>query len=199
MRLLLLTAALIVGGLAAVSAQNLPAEEDVANATYMGSNACRACHMSAAQGEMYKIWENSEHAKAYETLATDEAKAIAAGLDIANPQEDETCLKCHSTIGGVPSSRVHARFNVSEGVGCESCHGAGQFYRTKRVMCGILTGTIEGARVGLIKPNADVCARCHAGTMPAGHPAHDFTYETAVQEIAHPLPASRAEGQGCNR
>ncbi len=198
MRLLLLTAALVVGGLVTVSARDLPSEDEVANATYMGSRACRACHMTAAQGEMYKIWENSKHAKAYETLATDEAKTIAAGLNIANPQEDATCLKCHSTTGDVPSSRVHARFSVSEGVGCESCHGAGQYYRTKQVMCGILTCTIEGASVGLIEPNADVCATCHTGAVPEGHPAQDFDYESAVQEIAHPLPAARAEGQGCN-
>ena len=140
MRLMLLSAALIVGGLATVSAQDLPSEEAVANATYMGSRACRACHMSAAQGEMYKIWESSSHAKAYATLATDEAKAVAAGLNIGNPQEAEACLKCHSTVGGVPSSRVHARFDVSEGVGCEACHGAGELYRTKKAMCGILTG-----------------------------------------------------------
>lgn len=198
MRLVLLTVALAIGGIAAIAATNPPSAEAVANAQYIGSRACRACHMSPAQGGMYKIWEQSKHAKAYATLGTDEARAIAAALNIANPQEDETCLKCHSTVGGVPSSRIHQRFDRAEGVGCEACHGAGELYRTKKVMCDVLTGAITGASVGLVEPDATVCARCHSGTLPAGHPTFTFDFETAVQAIAHPLPEARKQGQGCD-
>ena len=209
MIILLLTAALVVGGLVTVSARDLPSEDEVANATYMGSRACRACHMTAAQGEMYKIWENSKHAKAYATLATDEAKAIAAGLSIANPQEDATCLKCHSTTGDVPSSRVHARFDVSEGVGCESCHGAGEHYRTKQVMCGISRVVSKARASGPSSERRCMAQRATLARFPKVTRHKDFDYESqskrsrtaprGTAEVGLQLTSGRSRIEGLRR
>jgi hypothetical protein len=199
MRFVLLSAALaFVGATATVLFAQGPSAEEVENAQYLGIRSCRPCHMTAAQGEMYAKWEASKHAKAYETLASDESKAIAAALNIDNPQETAECLACHSTVGRVPESRVHPRFDKSEGVGCEACHGPGPYYRTIPVMCAISKGEIDGATVGLIAQDESVCAPCHTGVVPEGHPVLEFDFEEANAAIAHPLPPERAGGAACN-
>ena len=44
---------------------------------YVGARKCKTCHKSEAQGEQHPIWLKGAHAKAYEALASDEAKAFA--------------------------------------------------------------------------------------------------------------------------
>jgi|SaaInl4_150m_RNA_FD_contig_61_129495_length_1269_multi_6_in_0_out_0_2 hypothetical protein len=197
MKSILLSAALVLCGVTMASSQTMPTEAQLASAQYMGVRTCRPCHMKTAKGEMYEIWEASKHAKAFEALASEASIALATTLGIDNAQESETCLQCHSTAGTQPAERVHARYANTEGVGCEACHGAGKFYRSKKLMCKVSSGEIEGSVVGLVTPTEATCAGCHAGEAPEGHPSIEFDYEAAVQTIAHPLPAERTNGQGC--
>ncbi len=198
--IMLLTAATIVCAASLATAQNLPTEEQVANAKYVGSRACRPCHMNAAQGEMFTKWEAGPHSGAYETLASQTATDLATALGIDNAQESEVCLECHSAAGAMPAERRHRRYDPAEGVGCEACHGAGQYYRKKKVMCRLTGGELEGAAVGLIEPDEAVCAGCHTAEAPEGHPERDFTFSEASEQIAHPLPAARREAAeaGCD-
>ena len=43
---------------------------------FVGADKCGMCHKSDAKGAQYKIWKESGHARAYETLGTDTAKEI---------------------------------------------------------------------------------------------------------------------------
>ena len=75
---------------------------------YVGEEQCQACH--AAQ---YKVWQNSEHAIAFEDL-----EAVQKSFD-------PSCIKCHvvgfnSAGGFVDMSITPHLMNVQ----CENCHGA---------------------------------------------------------------------------
>lgn len=79
--------------------------------TYVGSQACKACHKSA-----FKVWENSDHHKAYQTLAKAERPALR--------QYDPECVVCHTVGFGYQGGFVDAEQTPKlKDVGCESCHG----------------------------------------------------------------------------
>ncbi len=73
-----------------------------------GTQACQSCHE-----EEYRIWKESRHAAAWESL-------VPRGA-----QYDPDCQRCHVTgygwSGGFESA---GRSTERRNVGCESCHGA---------------------------------------------------------------------------
>lgn len=153
--------------------------------TFVGSDKCKPCHMSPKKGAQYKSWAESRHAKAYETLASDKAKEIAGKKGIANAQEAGECVKCHIDGHGVDAAFLGEKYNKAQGVGCESCHGAGGDYWTKEVMTDITGGKVDRATVGLIKPDEAVCKKCHNEESPT---FVAFNFEEMSKKIAHPMP-----------
>ena len=87
-----------------------------AAATYVDTPACVGCHASAA-----KVWQDSGHAAAMETLANRKADA------------DPDCISCHTVGFGSPSGyrREMAGSRLTD-VGCESCHGPGSLHVEQR-------------------------------------------------------------------
>jgi hypothetical protein len=84
--------------------------------TYVGSTACLKCHKKE-----YKIWANSAHSHAYQTLV--DAKKPA------NRQYDPECIVCHTVGFGYQSGFVDAnKTPLLKDVGCESCHGPGSLH-----------------------------------------------------------------------
>ena len=67
------------------------------------------CHKKDEVGKQYKIWQDSKHAKAFETLGTQAAKDAGAKLGVTDPQTDGKCLKCHSTAYGLTDKKVTVR------------------------------------------------------------------------------------------
>ena len=96
---------------------------------YIGIKKCKMCHKSKKRGEQVQQWEGSEHAKAFEHLATPEAKEVAkkAGVE-GDPQKSAECLSCHVTGHDAPAAQKEASYTLEEGVSCEACHGAGSSY-----------------------------------------------------------------------
>ncbi len=181
-----------------VMASDPPTSEQLAGAKYLGSRGCRPCHMSRAQGRIFKVWQNSSHAAAYDTLGTPRGMQVAQENDVENPQTDEKCLHCHATAAGVPDSLRARRFNVEDGVSCESCHGRGQYYKKKAIMCQITAGTITASSVGLLEPNEEVCVRCHNDQSPTW--PGSFNLEEMLAKISHPIPDARKQkiaDEGC--
>ena len=111
----------IILALLVVSSFSLFAAPKEAN--YVGSAKCKTCHNADKNGAQYKIWESKAHAKAYADLKTDAAKAKAKAAGIEDPLKSEKCLSCHTTAAG--KKNVDASYDITEGVGCESCHGPG--------------------------------------------------------------------------
>ena len=90
-----------------------------ADAQYIGATKCKMCHKSEKKGNQFGKWEAGPHAKAYATLATDEAKAVAkkagiekladlAGKKIATPFQSTShyALKVALKLANVEESRM---------------------------------------------------------------------------------------------
>jgi len=154
---------------------------------FIGVNKCKMCHKKEKKGFQYEIWVESAHSKAYETLAAPEAKELGEKYGVIDPQKDSKCLRCHATGHDAPLSLKGFRYNISEGVGCESCHGAGGNYSKSKVMKAISNGTVDPQSVGLIIPNEDTCKECHNAE---GHVTvkEEFNFKKMWAKIAHPIP-----------
>ncbi len=159
---------------------------DASKFNYIGVKKCKMCHKGEKKGNIYEKWEAKKHSKAFETLATDQAKEVAtkAGVKCA-PQQAAECLVCHTTAYKLAAEQKEATLTMEEGVSCEACHGPGSKYKSMKVMKDISAGTIKGADVGLVAPDKEVCVSCHNPKSPT---YKEFKYEEAVKLIAHPLP-----------
>jgi RecJ-like exonuclease len=151
---------------------------------FVGAGKCKLCHSADKIGAQFKIWEASKHAQAFTDLASDTAKAVAKARGIDDPQKAPQCLKCHETGYGQPASAFETSFDPTEGVQCESCHGAGSDYWKMSTMKDIHSKKIDGAQVGLIIPTEETCTKCHNQESPF---FHGFDFKTYSQKIAHPL------------
>lgn len=150
---------------------------------FVGTDGCKLCHKLAAKGDQYGKWLASPHAKAFETLGTEAAMKVATAKGLkGNPQELPECLSCHVTAFGVKAELLGPKFKKEEGVGCESCHGAGADYKDKKTM----EDHAAAMAAGLVMPTAETCKTCHNEKSPT-YKAFDFTKAAAL--IAHPNPA----------
>ena len=160
---------------------------------FAGYMKCKTCHKKAEIGNQVGVWLKSRHAKAFETLGTEKAKAWGAEAGVDDPQSDDRCIKCHSTAHGVPDDMVSKKFDRTAGVQCETCHGAGKDYRKKKIMI----DRDQAIANGLIIPTEDLCTKCHNDESPAWDPQRytladgstvGFDFEQAAKAIAHPVP-----------
>lgn len=178
---------LMIGGLMLGMAQAAAAGHEI-----IGAPKCKSCH-KAKTGDQWKIWTESAHARAFETLASGEARKIAAENGLGDPQREDACLKCHATrpslgAGAVVSEK--AKYADSEGVGCESCHGPGSGYKSNKVMKD--PAAARAAGLVMIK-TADGCIQCHNQESPT---FKGFDFEKRWAEIAHPVPAEEEVQSG---
>jgi hypothetical protein len=153
---------------------------------YVGSGKCKMCHKTEKQGKQYQIWEESAHAKAYLTLASEESKAIAAKLGIEDAQTSDQCLSCHVTGFGVADSLKDKTYSIEEGVGCEACHGPGSDYKKMSIM----KDHDKAVAAGLWETNEETCVKCHNENSPT---YKEFVYEERQALIAHPRPPKAEE------
>lgn len=154
---------------------------------FIGAKSCGMCHKKADQGEQLKIWEESAHANAYKTLQSEEADKIAAELGHKTKAvETEACLKCHATGYNADASLLGKRFKIEDGVQCETCHGAGSEYKSKKTMQdhakSVAAGMTEYADDKAIEAQ---CVTCHNSESPT-FKAFDFKVQWG--KIAHPVP-----------
>ena len=153
----------------------------VAAPEIVGAPKCRICHQ-AKTGDQWKIWTESAHARAFETLASKASKKIAADRGLGDPQKETACLKCHATkasLGENVKINEKANYQDSEGVGCEACHGAGSDYKARSVML----DHKAAAAAGLIMNTG--CRKCHNAESPT---FKGFDYEKNWPAISHPVP-----------
>jgi Cytochrome c554 and c-prime len=192
-----LFAALLLCGVA--HAADLPQQ---AADIHLGVATCAAsqCHGSAVAREgsavlqnEYVTWTSVDpHSGAYRTLLSDASIAIAARLGLASAHTADICLDCHAD--NVPLARRGERFQLSDGVGCEACHGGAErwidtHYQAQTVThaanlaAGLYTGEDPQQRAGL-------CLSCHLGNagkfashriMAAGHPRLAFELDTFTE------------------
>jgi len=192
--------ALVVAAFAMLAA--LPAAQ-AADPQYIGVDACGKCHKKDKQGEQLKLWQESEHAKAYKDLGTAEAKKRAEKVGVSgDPQKAEACLVCHTTGYGQPASAFQNKFDMKDGVQCESCHGAGSEYKKKKIMKAIFEesgrdnkgDSPTAKKTGLVFPDENTCKQCHVpettfnGKTYKNPSYKDFDYKERLDKIKHPVP-----------
>lgn len=172
---------------------------------FVGNAKCKMCHNKAEKGAQYTEWTISVHAKAFETLKSDESAKIVADMGLkGNAWEIPECLKCHTTGFGAGGYEVKCddfwnpaaddkvgakavkRMKGLQSVGCEACHGPGSKYKSSKTKKAIIAGEITAASVGLLEINEATCVACHNEESPTRKP---FSYEERVGEFAHPNPA----------
>jgi hypothetical protein len=169
---------------------------------HMGVATCAAsqCHGSAIardgsnvlQNEYVTWTQNDPHANAYQTLTTDASIAIAARLGLRSASTATMCLDCHAD--NAPLDKRGERFQISDGVGCEGCHGGAERWLSTHYNVPAITHS-DSLTSGLyptdrIADRATLCLSCHLGTedkfathriMAAGHPRLSFELDTFVE------------------
>lgn len=167
---------------------------------YIGAQKCKSCHSDKAGGDQYTVWTHMKHAKAFESLAGDEAKRLGKEKGIENPQTSDKCLKCHVTAYGKPAEELAKGFDPKLGIQCESCHGPGENHMKARVAAagaGDEDEDLEGgegaakytkipANEVIAVPAMATCLGCHNSESPSFKP---FCFHRANAEVRHLNPA----------
>jgi len=194
---------LSLGSVAAAEDAPIPAYD---GAKHMGVASCAGstCHSGGASTDVLmtevSLWEDQEfHARSFQVLFNDRSKRIARNLGIGPAHEAPMCLTCHTHY--VPEEQRGEKFQISDGVGCEACHGgsggkdgsagwlashyAADATHQKNLSAGLFPTT------DVVK-NAEMCLSCHLGTlegdkkfvthriMGAGHPRMGFELDNWI-------------------
>jgi len=156
---------------------------------YVGSEKCKICHNRKDQVNQFEIWSHSAHAKAYATLATDSAKALAAKAGIkGDPQQAPECLECHVTGFGLDTTHFAPAFVRENGIQCEACHGPGSDYKSASIMSTTKYASNREEQhklalgAGLIIPDEKTCVKCHNKRSPA---FTGFVFKDYYERINH--------------
>ena len=174
--------------LLAVAVMALFAVNLCAEPNYIGADKCaKMCHKSKAKGDQYGIWKGTRHSEAYAVLATPAALETAKKAGITgDPQKSPKCVKCHVAGFGLSAARFDSTYSLTEGVGCEACHGPGSDYSKLKIM----KDKQLALKAGLIEPTERVCVKCHNTESPNYKP---FVFAEAYKKIAHPTPKAAPE------
>jgi len=140
----------------------------------------------------YRTWLREDyHSRAYKTLTNPQSRTMADKLGLASAHTAKVCLDCHTD--NVAPDRRGSRFNISDGVGCEACHGGAQEWLQSHAETG--TSHADNLARGMYPTEqpmarARLCLSCHLGTaskfathtiMGAGHPRLAFDLEVFTQ------------------
>jgi hypothetical protein len=173
--LITLAVALIFGVSSLLNAQN----------KYVGTSQCKMCHNTEKQGKQFDIWSKSKHAGAFKTLATPAADEIATKKGFkTKAAETPECVGCHMITAD--AKMFDAKFDVKDGVQCETCHGAGSAYKNMAVMKD--KAKAHAAGLAEFKDAAAIeakCKTCHNEKSPT---AKKFDFAAAWKLIEHKIP-----------
>src|SRR5687768_13550493 len=185
---------LLSGGAQAQQAAQSAKRSEIGDYKHMGVASCatNVCHgkLAPAPGKNvrlneYRTWVNEDrHAFAYRTLDLPESKRIAANMGLASAATAKICLDCHAD--NVPPEKRGPKFQLSDGVSCEACHGGAE--RWLESHAGESATHKENLSRGMYPTEtpldrAELCLSCHLGTkdryatheiMAAGHPRLQF-------------------------
>ena len=173
-----------------------------ASSTCHGSPRPDTQHANTIRRDEYIIWlEQDPHARAYTDLDSPLGKQIFAKLGLTNngkvPGDNKAryrstynnCLQCHATTIESLSKTGDLETIATEGISCESCHGAASNWRTTHYTTDFTAlSTEEKAKhgmtnVGNVWQRTNACVKCHVGSataevnhdlIAAGHPVLKF-------------------------
>lgn len=176
---------------------------------YLGVASCAGstCHGRAegngavVRQDEIATWQEASsptgaHSRALAVLDSLRGRQIAATLGLGEASSAPACLGCHATV--IPAAERGPRFQASDGVGCESCHGpAAGWIASHYTTAGTHSANVSSGLTPLDDPRvrAGVCLDCHYGSargdqfvthrmMAAGHPRIVFELDlfSALQQ-----------------
>jgi len=180
------------------SAQDLKLPLYAADA-HVGVTSCAGstCHgavepfkgSNVLQNEFVTWQREDKHSRAYAVLLNDRSKRIARNLGLENAHTAKLCLDCHAD--NVGSDARGRQFQISDGVGCEACHGGARRWLGTHVAGATHEDNIKAGLFPTDDPvlRAKLCLSCHFGVdsstkfvthkiMGAGHPRMPFELDT---------------------
>jgi hypothetical protein len=185
-------------GAAGAMAQGLPSSgADIhLGVTSCGGSTCHGATQPVRGSQVmqneYLVWQRQDkHAKAYAVLLEPRSQRIARNLGLPDAHNAKVCLDCHAD--NVPQQLQGRQFQISDGVGCEGCHGGGQRWLGPHIAGSIPTAELQ--KLGLFPTEdpvarAQLCLSCHLGDetrfvthriMGAGHPRLSFELDTFTE------------------
>lgn len=184
-------------------------------ARHMGVSTCSStvCHGSTKSNSNYNVqlneyitWSHQDmHAKAYSVLLNERSRAIAAKMGIGEASKAKICLDCHTD--NVPAEMRGKEFNLTDGIGCEACHGgAEKWIETHTTQKTTYEQNLERGMypTANVQQRAALCLSCHVGNadkfathriMGAGHPRLSFELDTflALMPAHHQIDKDYAQ------
>jgi len=159
---------------------------------YIGAKKCKSCHKADEVGNQYAAWESAAHSKAFETLASDEAKRVASEKGIADPQKADECVRCHTTAFGAEKAMIKRGFKPEMGVQCESCHGPGEAHMKARFddAAAEVVDPKPAPDEIVTTPTKAACKECHNEESPT---YKEFCFHDSSIKIGHLRPERAAE------
>jgi hypothetical protein len=160
------------------------------NLKYTGAASCAAsnCHGNTKpRAEFPKMNENivwfqkDKHAKGYATLTNEKLRSgvspskIAQNMKIAKAEASSKCLVCHAV--DVPKELRGPKFDITEGVHCDGCHGPAEKWLEPHAEKGWTHE--QSVKLGMYDTKnmllrAETCVSCHLQIdhemVAAGHP-----------------------------
>jgi hypothetical protein len=152
----------------------LMAADSAGPSKYTGPGSCSSpsCHGGVQARDQTTVLQNEystwvvrdKHAHAFTNLTNPVGTRIVKTMGLPSPDTAPRCLACHAL--DVPSDQRARTFDLTDGVGCENCHGPASAWLGPHT-----------AR-DLVK-RSEKCLSCHLGTpgktvdhelIAAGHP-----------------------------
>ena len=165
-------------------------------AKFLGAPSCGSsgCHGGGgAKQNQFLVWsvKDFHSQRPTATLTTARSKQIADALEIKDPTADARCTTCHAPLHDVAENLRGENFKVSEGVSCESCHGAAENWLRSHTRHDYTRAdrTAAGMRdLQNLYVRANTCVACHQVVsqplLKAGHP--ELIFELDGQSVAEP-------------
>ena len=199
MRSLLAVLLLLLAAAPSLAQTETPIGIHIGVATCAGSNchgATQRPRNSYVPGNEYLIWSKQDkHRNAYNVLLQDRAIKMARALGLPDAANQKLCLDCHAD--NVASDRRGVQFQLSDGVGCEACHGGASRWLGIHISGATHAQNVAAGLYPTEQPvaRAEKCLGCHYGDETrfadhrlygAGHPRLAFELDTYTAiEPAH--------------
>jgi hypothetical protein len=163
---------------------------------FLGANSCGSsgCHGGAgANQNQHLIWSSRDfhHQRPFATLTTARSRQIGAALQIKDTTTAQQCISCHAPLREIPEILRGERLRVSEGVSCESCHGAAENWLRSHTRPDYTHADRVASGMRDLKNlyvRANTCVACHQNVpialLQAGHP--ELIFELDGQSVTEP-------------
>lgn len=186
--------ALLTAGAAGAAPLPLNAPDRTVGTVNCTSSTCHGAIEPWAQSNVlhneYTTWLRLDrHTRAYAVLKNEVSQNMARKLGLARPaHEEKVCVDCHAHHPR--PERRGERHVLSEGIGCEGCHGPAERWIKTHVepdathARNLAHGLYPTSRPAAV---AELCTSCHVGDrdrrvthrmMGAGHPRLSFELDT---------------------